>query len=150
MKSSRQNAILTIISTKNIDTQEELSDELAQLGFSATQATISRDIKELRLVKVHSNDGAHHYAISAKSDTSVNKRILRLFTETVISIQSAYNQIVIKTIPGSANFVCEALDKMHFPEVIGTIAGDNTILLILSDIDEVEKIKQCLSDYIKR
>ena len=103
MKSARQIAILDIIAENAIDTQEELADALRAHGFQVTQATVSRDIKELRLVKALSADGAYRYVTSDKNENSMNERLIRMFSDTVISIDHAYNQIVIKTLSATAS-----------------------------------------------
>ncbi|MEG2185701.1 MAG: arginine repressor, partial [Clostridia bacterium] len=134
MKSSRQIAILEIISKQMIETQEELADALNTHGFQVTQATVSRDIKELRLVKVLATDGKYRYVIADKAENTLNERLIRMFHETVVSINSAYNQIIIKTIPASANIAAETIDSLQWPEILGTIAGDNTIMLIVRSV----------------
>lgn len=112
MKSARQIAILEIIAERAIETQEDLADALRKRGFQVTQATVSRDIKELRLVKVLSADGAYRYATSDKNENSLNERLIRMFSETVISMSSAYNQIIIKTLSASANIAAETIDSL--------------------------------------
>ena len=140
MKTSRQMAIIEIITKHSIYTQSELVDELNSRGFSVAQATVSRDIKELKLTKMISKNGMYAYAMPDVSAHSHKERLVRLLSETVLSIDTAYNQIVIKTISGSANMAAEALDSMDFPEIIGTIAGDNTILLIVKSVEEVQAV----------
>ncbi|MEG1966054.1 MAG: arginine repressor [Clostridia bacterium] len=150
MKSSRQIAILEIISKQMIETQEELADALNTHGFQVTQATVSRDIKELRLVKVLATDGKYRYVIADKAENTLNERLIRMFHETVVSINSAYNQIIIKTIPASANIAAETIDSLQWPEILGTIAGDNTIMLIVRSVDEVAAIMERLHALINR
>jgi transcriptional regulator of arginine metabolism len=133
MKASRQITILEIINAREIETQEELAEELKNHGFQVTQATISRDIKELRLVKVLGKNGAYHYAAAGRNDSGLSERLARMFSETVISIVSAYNQIVIRTLSGSANIAAEAIDSLQWPEVLGTIAGDDTVMVVMRD-----------------
>ncbi|MEF9879469.1 MAG: arginine repressor [Clostridia bacterium] len=150
MKSSRQIAILEIISKQMIETQEELADALNTHGFQVTQATVSRDIKELRLVKVLATDGKYRYVIADKAENTLNERLIRMFHETVVSINSAYNQIIIKTIPASANIAAETIDSLQWPEILGTIAGDNTIMLIVRSVEEVAAIMERLHALINR
>ncbi|MEG0270873.1 MAG: arginine repressor [Clostridia bacterium] len=150
MKSSRQIAILEIISKQMIETQEELADALNTHGFQVTQATVSRDIKELRLVKVLATDGKYRYVIADKAENTLNERLIRMFHETVVSINSAYNQIIIKTIPASANIAAETIDSLQWPEILGTIAGDNTIMLIVRSVEEVASIMERLHALINR
>ena len=150
MKSARQIAILDIIAENAIDTQEELADALRAHGFQVTLATVSRDIKELRLVKALSADGAYRYVTSDKNENSMNERLIRMFSETVISMSSAYNQIIIKTLSASANIAAETIDSLQWPEILGTIAGDNTILMIVRTIEEVQPIMERLSAMVRR
>ena len=150
MKSARQIAILEMIAERAVETQEELADALRSRGFQVTQATVSRDIKELRLVKVLSADGAYRYATSDKNENSLNERLIRMFSDTVLSMTSAYNQIILKTISASANIAAEAIDSMHWPEILGTIAGDNTILLIVRSNEEVPGVLERLNAMIHR
>ena len=150
MKSARQIAILELIAERAVETQEELADALRSRGFQVTQATVSRDIKELRLVKVLSADGAYRYATSDKNENSLNERLIRMFSETVVSISSAYNQIIIKTLSASASIAAETIDSLQWPEILGTIAGDNTILMIVRTIEEVQPVMERLSAMVRR
>ena len=150
MKSARQIAILEIIAERAVETQEDLADALRRRGFQVTQATVSRDIKELRLAKVLSADGAYRYATSDKNENSLNERLIRMFSETVISMSSAYNQIIIKTLSASANIAAETIDSLQWPEILGTIAGDNTILMIVRTIEEVQPVMERLSAMVRR
>ena len=132
MKLQRQTAIIHLITDNEIKTQEELSDLLKEAGFPATQATISRDIKELRLIKVTSHDGSAHYASPDKNSAkSYFTRLKNVFKESVIKIDQAQNLVVLKTITGMANAAAAAMDAMDIDKVVGTIAGDDTILIIL-------------------
>ena len=150
MKSARQIAILELIAERAVETQEELADALRSRGFQVTQATVSRDIKELRLVKVLSADGAYRYATSDKNENSLNERLIRMFSETVVSISSAYNQIIIKTLSASASIAAETIDSLQWPEILGTIAGENTILMIVRSIEEVQVVIERLNAIMRR
>ena len=150
MKSARQIAMLEIISEIPIETQEELADALRNRGFQVTQATVSRDIKELRLVKALSGDGVYRYVTSDKNENSLNERLIRMFSETVISISYTYNQIIIKTLSASASIAAETIDSLQWPEILGTIAGENTILVIVRSIDEVKQVVDRLNAMIRR
>ena len=131
--------ILNIISKSDIVTQEDLARALKNAGISITQATVSRDIKELRLIKVLSHQtGVYKYATSETSELWVSDRFLRMFTESIVSISHSGNLIVIKTLPGSANVAGETIDSMHWPEVLETLAGDNTVLLIVRSEEDVK------------
>ena len=111
---------------------------------------MSRDIKELRLVKALSGDGAYRYVTSDKNENNLNERLVRMFSETVISMSSAYNQIIIKTLSASANIAAETIDSLQWPEILGTIAGDNTILMIVRTIEEVQPVMERLSAMVRR
>ncbi len=138
MKTVRQVAILDIIGKKDIETQEELAEELKKQGIVVTQATVSRDIKELRLLKVLSSNGAYKYATADRAEHGLSDRFIRMFTESVLSMAHSGNMIVIKTLSGSANVAAEAVDNLHWPEILGTLAGDNTIFLVIRNLEEVE------------
>lgn len=140
MKALRHDMILEIIENETIETQEDLAKALQARNINVTQATISRDIKELRLVKTMSSKGVYKYATVDKAETSIADRFSRIFSESALSIDSAGNLLVIKTISGAANAACEALDAMKWPGIIGTIAGDNTLLVIAKSISDVEEI----------
>ena len=145
MKSVRQVAILDIIQKQNIGTQEELAAALQEQGINVTQATVSRDIKELRLMKVLLPDGSCKYAAQEKEAavSGLSERFARMLAESLLSVASSRNLIVIKTLAGSANVAGEALDSLQWPEVLGSLAGDNTILLILrEDVDPAEIVNR--------
>ena len=140
MKRARQNKILDLISRYEIDKQEELLHYLRESGFDVTQATVSRDIKEMHLIKVLAEDGVYRYAMIDKNDQGVGDRLIRMLSDSVVDINSANNLIVIKTLSGSAHVAAEAVDSLHWPEVLGTVAGDNTILIIVRSNDEVDAV----------
>ena len=150
MKSVRHNLILEIIESKDIETQEELAEELKRRNVKVTQATVSRDIKELRLLKVLGEGGKYKYATVERAEKGMNDRFIRILTESVMSIESAGNLIVIKTLSASANAAGEAIDSMKWPEVLGTVAGDNTILIIARSEAAVESLMQRFDNLIKK
>jgi transcriptional regulator of arginine metabolism len=130
MKTIRQSLILDIIKNKEIETQEELARELIDSGVNITQATISRDIKDLNLIKVQTENGKYKYAASAGSMGGKNISVLmRVFKSTVKSIMTASNMVVVKTLAGSGNAAAEVIDNLDIDGIVGTIAGDNTIFL---------------------
>lgn len=133
MKYERHAQILKVIEEKDIETQEELADELRNSGMDVTQATVSRDIKELRLVKVLSPSGIYKYATMERTDAAISERLIRVFSESVISMDYANNMIVIKTIIAGAQAAASTIDAMNWKEIIGCIAGDDTILVIVRD-----------------
>jgi transcriptional regulator of arginine metabolism len=149
MKSSRQLAILEIIRDSDVETQEDLADRLRTRGFTVTQATVSRDIKELRLLKVLSPNGAYKYATADKAENALSERFIRMFSDSVIGISHAYNQIVVKTLSGSANMAAEAVDSLHWPEIMGTLAGDNTFLLLTNSTEEVPAVLERLNAMLR-
>lgn len=142
MKGARQSAILNLIEKEDIRTQEELAGKLSQMGMEVTQATVSRDIKELRLLKVLSPDGGYKYATAERAENGISERFVRMFVDSVLSIQQANNLVVVRTLPGSANVAGEAIDNMRWPEVLGTISGDNTILVIVRTEQDAEQVVQ--------
>ena len=134
MKAKRQAKIMEIISTTNVETQEQLLQELQEAGFSCTQATISRDIKELRIIKEMTNFGTYRYSITEKElGNPFSDRLNTIFRECVTSFDYAQNIVVIHTLPGLANAAASALDGMKAEYILGTLAGDDTVVAILRD-----------------
>lgn len=132
MKNRRQRKIIELIQEREIDTQDALVEALQEAGFPVTQATISRDIKELRLVKVATADGKYKYAMPGGGGDGVfGGKLLRVLQEAVLSMEDCENLLVIKTISGSAPIVGEAVDSLNWPEIKGTIAGDDTVFLAI-------------------
>ncbi|MBP3453131.1 MAG: arginine repressor [Clostridia bacterium] len=149
MKSVRQVAILDIIEKQDVETQEELAEALRARGIQVTQATVSRDIKELRLLKVLSSNGAYKYATADKAENGLNERFIRMLAESMLSVAASNNLIVVKTLSGSANVAAEALDSLHWPEILGSLAGDNTILLIIRSNEEVPGVITRIQEMMK-
>ena len=139
MKQKRQQSILKIISEHDVKTQEELTKRLSEAGFVATQATVSRDIKELGIFKLALSDGTYKYAIT-QEEKRENKEDLKLFSKSIVSIKCALHTIVIKTGSGMANAVAATLDAVLNHEVLGTIAGDDTILIIMESPEQADKM----------
>ena len=136
MKSSRQSIILQIIAEQEIETQSQLIDALAARGVTSTQATLSRDMKQLHLIKELGNNGCYHYVVSGKSKSNDHDiRLRKIFRESVTSYAIAQNIIVIKTLPGLASAACSTLDSMHIDTLVGTLAGDDTAFLAMKDYD---------------
>ena len=150
MRYSRQNKILELIANNEIETQEKLASMLRDQGYSVTQATISRDIKELQLVKVLSNSGKYKYAVSTQQDTPISERFVKIFRETITSFSSAKNLIVIKTLSGCGAAAGEAIDNINLPHLVGSIAGDNTLLLIVDDDSNVEEILSIFNNMLSK
>jgi len=134
MKLDRQSVIMDIISERDIETQNQLMEALAERGLKSTQATLSRDIREMRLVKELGPRGNYRYVAAAKQDNSdLDIRLKKIFRESVISYDVAQNILVIKTLPGLASAACSALDGMSIDGLVGTIAGDDTAFLAMKD-----------------
>lgn len=134
MKSKRQAKIMEIISTTNVETQEQLLQELQEAGFTSTQATISRDIKELRIVKELTSFGTYRYTTAAREvPNTFSSRLNAIFRECVTNFDYAQNIIVIHTLPGLANAAASALDAMNMSVVLGSIAGDDTVIIVMRD-----------------
>ena len=147
MRATRQNAILALVSEYEIQTQEELSEKLRKMGYEVTQATVSRDIKELRLVKVRNDSGIVCYRADSQTESSdVEQRLRSILKHSMVSLDSAENDVVIKTLPGVAQAAAAAIDAMHWNEIVGSIAGDDTILMVTRSaktaIDVIEKLKR--------
>ena len=149
MKSARQTAILSLVEQQEIRTQEELAQKLKEQGIKVTQATVSRDIKELRLLKVLSSSGGYKYATADQAEHGISERFVRMFIDSVISIVYAQNIIVIKTLSGSASVAGEAIDSMRWPEILGTMAGDNTILVVVRNEEDAALVVNKFNEILK-
>ena len=143
MKSKRHERILQLVAEQSIDTQEELASILSREGFQVTQATVSRDIKELGLTKILTPAGGYRYATMERAESDLQDRFNSIFSHSVLSITAAGNLIVIKTVTASANAAAEAVDSLKWPEIAGSIAGDNTIFLAVHD-------SKCVPELIRR
>jgi len=136
VKSQRQTKILDIIASQNVETQEQLLDALEKEGFRSTQATISRDIKELRIVKELTGLGTYRYTVSAsESDSSFSGRLKTIFKECVVGFDYAQNIMIIKTLPGLASAAGSAIDAMNMNSIVGSLAGDDTVMVVMRDND---------------
>ena len=149
MKRARQAEILNIIQAVEVETQEQLLDELKARGFSATQATISRDIKELRLVKELSGGGYRYASSERKGLADSDARLRNIFKEGVTSVDRAQNIVVVRTMPGLAAAACSALDSMEISGMVGSLAGDDTGILIMRDNDAAERFNQEVHKLLK-
>lgn len=130
MRLSRQNKILEIIKTNEVETQDQLLTLLREAGYNVTQATVSRDIRELQLIKGQTKDGKYKYITGNYDLRPISDRFVRLFRESVLSYQSAQNLIVVKTLSGCSGAACEAVDCLSLDHIVGSIAGENTVLII--------------------
>lgn len=153
-KSARQNKILQLISEKDIGTQAELTAELIKEGFNITQATVSRDIKSLGLIKIASPLKGYKYYYPESNESNENNenklKLLTIFRESVISIEKAINLIVLKTISGSANSACLIIDKLNIEGVAGTLAGDDTIIVIIKRIEDIDYVYGELNKLLRK
>ena len=136
MKAERQGKILDLIVKKEIGTQEELTTELERAGFVATQATVSRDIREMKLTKVAMSNGKLRYVAYRKTEENMTEKYNRIFCDGFVSMDNAQNILVIKTVAGMAMAVAAALDHMELPEIVGSIAGDDTIMCAVRSVDD--------------
>ena len=149
MKVERHEKIIELIRRQEIETQEELAQKLNESGFKVTQATVSRDIKELKLFKVPAGDGRQKYALFLQEESEeLDAKYVRVFKDGYLSMAMAQNILVLKTVPGMAMAVAAALDKFQFPEVVGCIAGDDVIMCAIHSVDEtllvVEKLRKLI------
>ncbi|MHB1391760.1 MAG: arginine repressor [Clostridia bacterium] len=149
MKISRHAKILEIIERHPTETQEELAEELKKSGYNITQATVSRDIKELKLVKVLDENNIYKYASLKEQDSILSERLVKVFAESVLSVDYAGNIVVVKTFSGAANAAAEAIDVLDFKEMVGTIAGDDTIFILVRNSDNVEIVIDKLKKMMK-
>ena len=131
MKIARHAKILELIETYDIETQDELAKRLCDEGFSVTQATVSRDIREMKLTKIATERGKQKYSVITGNDIEVTERLTRVFREAVVKMDYAQNMIVVKTLEGMGMAVAVALDNMQNPEIMGTIAGDDTVFCVV-------------------
>ena len=139
MKNDRQNQLLQIINEESIETQEQLLERLQARGIKCTQATIYRDIKEMHLIKEPAGQGKYRYAVSAhRTKLNFAEKLRTIFHESVVSVDAAQNLVVIKTMPGLASAAASALDGMEIASKVGTLAGDDTVLLVMRDMISAE------------
>ena len=138
MKTKRQAKMLELIKRNDIETQEELSDYLEREGYQVTQATVSRDIRELKLTKVAMSNGRQKYVALQETDENLSQKYVRVFHDGFVSMDMAQNILVIKTVSGMAMAVAAALDALKFSEVVGCIAGDDTIMVAVRTVEDTQ------------
>ncbi|MBL4931007.1 arginine repressor [Clostridium paridis] len=148
MKSNRHQKILEIIKEIDIETQEELAEALKDAGFDVTQATVSRDIKLLKLIKVQSSSGRYKYVMPTNDKNSIVDKLTSILKNSVLHVENVDKIVVVKTISGSANAAAEALDTLDYKDIAGTIAGDNTIFILVRTIENAEEIVSSLRKLI--
>jgi len=143
MKKERQRAVLDVIASTEVETQNHLIEELAKIGIESTQATVSRDIKELHLIKELTSRGTYRYAVSERPEIQNNSvRLKNILRESILSSACAQNIVVIKTLPGLAPAACSAIDDMGVKSIVGTLAGDDTAFLAMTDPVTAEKFRR--------
>ncbi len=146
-RSTRQVKIIDLITNNNIETQEELAIKLQEAGFEVTQATVSRDIKELGLVKI-TYDGKHQKYAREANDRNVSNKVVSIFRQAVVSIDSAQNVVVVRTLSGSANVAASMIDRIDSADILGCVAGDDTIIAIARSTESAIEIVGILNDLI--
>lgn len=149
MKEQRHRKILELIKTYDIGTQEELADKLIDSGYLVTQATVSRDIRELGLTKMSVDGGCQKYISVQNTETVMNDKLLRILKDGFISMDLAQNILVIRTVAGMAMAVAAALDALKWHEIVGSIAGDDTIFCAVRNIEEAYEVMNKLSKIVK-
>lgn len=149
MKKKRQELILSLIGEHPVATQEELQDLLKKNGFKVTQATVSRDIRELKLVKSPDADGQPKYSLVRTDDDADKSKLYTIFSQSVVSVDCAGNMGVIKCYSGAANAACAALDRMTLPQTVGTLAGDDTLFVLCRDANAAVKFKETIEKMLR-
>ena len=149
MKEKRHRKILELIGKYEIDTQEELAERLTEEGFVVTQATVSRDIRELKLSKIPTEGGRQRYAVLVREDGVLSEKYARILKAGFVSMDMAQNILVVKTVAGMAMAVAAALDSLHYPEIVGCIAGDDTIMCAVRSVDDTIQVMNRLKKLLK-
>lgn len=140
MKGNRHAKIMELLHKNHIETQEELADHLNREGFKVTQATVSRDIRDLKLTKVPDKNGKQYYAVHQSEESGMNEKYIRVLKDGFVSMDMAQNILVIKTVSGMAMAVCASIDAMRWNEVVGSIAGDDTIMCAIRTVEDTAKV----------
>ncbi len=148
MKAKRQRKIIELISENNIETQEELAKMLMDSGFCVTQATVSRDIRELNLLKTSTGTGGQRYVVPTTTTITNDSKYMRVLNDGILSMECAENMLVIKTVSGMAMAVGAAVDAMNIKQVLGCIAGDDTIMCVIRNTKDAVKVKNMISNMI--
>jgi len=150
MKKVRHRKIVEIIQKMDVETQEELARYLKEAGFEVTQATVSRDIRELKLSKIPSGNGKQKYVVLKQDDSHLGDKYIRVLRDGFVSMDMAQNILVVKTVSGMAMAVAAALDALKFPEVVGSIAGDDTIMVAVRTVEETQRLLDKIHQMIER
>ncbi len=149
MKKSRHQKIKELVGQFEIETQEELADRLKEAGYTVTQATVSRDIRELKLSKVPTGDGGQKYTILVDSDHYLNDKYIRVLNDGFVSMDMAQNILVVKTVAGMAMAVAAAIDAMKLKEIVGSIAGDDTIMMAVRTVEDTQAVMEKIRNVLK-
>lgn len=149
LRSARHSKILEIITHKEIETQEELCEELNQMNYVVTQATISRDIRDLHLFKVAGVEKKYRYAYINEGEGEISPKMRNLFRDCVLSVKSAQNLVVIKTLTGNGGNAGAVVDKLNYEEVVGSVAGDDTLLIVCVDAQAAERVVERIIEFYK-
>lgn len=150
MKTKRQSKILEVIRKNDVETQEELLAYLLEEGFAVTQATVSRDIREMKLTKIATGNGRQKYAIINDVSDNLSEKYVRVLRDGFLSMDMAQNILVIKTVSGMASAVCAAIDAMNIKEIVGSIAGDDTIMCAIRTIDDTVAIMKQIRKIVEQ
>ncbi len=148
MRGNRHQKIIELVDNLEIETQEELADRLREEGFQVTQATVSRDIRALKLTKVSTGTGKQKYVVLKQEDTHLNAKYTRVLKDGFISMDKAQNILVIKTVAGMAMAVAAAIDAMDMKEIVGSIAGDDTIMVAVRTTEDVDMVMEQITQII--
>lgn len=148
MKINRHAKIVELINKHRIETQEELAEYLNKEGFKVTQATVSRDIRDLKLTKVPTDDGKQRYAVHQKDESEMSEKYIRVLKDGFVSMDMAQNILVIKTVSGMVSAVCAALDAMRWNEIVGSIAGDDTIMCAIRSVEDTVSVMDKISKIV--
>lgn len=147
-KTERQQKIIELIGTYNISTQTELTNKLVDMGYDVTQATVSRDLQEMRVMKITLPDGTYKYASSNDNDIKINDKLQNVFEQCLVSVDYANNLVVLKTISSAAQAVGYALDSFTWEEIVGSIAGDDTIMIVVRNEKSAKQLCAKLGKYL--
>lgn len=150
MKVSRHEKIKELIQQYDIDTQEELASRLNEAGFKVTQATVSRDIRALKMMKVTGKDGKSRYVILQELPTEMGEKYTRVLHDALLTIDQGQNILVIRTVPGMAMGVAAALDALNWEEILGSIAGDDTVMCVARTLEEASSVAERLKSILQK
>ena len=149
MKSKRQERILALIAKHEIETQDDMMNRLREEGFSVTQATVSRDLKELKLTKTLTSRGTYRYSQPTRHHISGNARLSRAMVDSITHVDYSLNMVVLKTYPGMAQAVASGVDALNLSEILGCVAGDDTIIVVTRDVESASELSEKILEMMK-